>query len=69
MFQPLLKKALKEQGYIVEALGTMKDKLKGFEIGADDYLLKPFHFEELLARIRSLIRRRMIAPSFAITGF
>jgi two-component system copper resistance phosphate regulon response regulator CusR len=50
---------------MLTALGTMQDKIKGFDIGADDYLLKPFHFEELLARIRSLIRRRLIAPSFA----
>ena len=46
---------------MLTALGTMQDKMKGFDIGADDYLLKPFHFEELVARIRSLIRRRMIA--------
>jgi two-component system, OmpR family, copper resistance phosphate regulon response regulator CusR len=50
---------------MLTALGTMHDKLKGFEMGADDYLLKPFHFEELLARIRSLLRRRQIAPSYA----
>jgi len=51
---------------MLTALGTMQDKIKGFDIGADDYLLKPFHFEELLARIKSLVRRRMIAPSFAM---
>ena len=50
---------------MLTALGTMQDKIKGFDTGADDYLLKPFHFEELLARIKSLVRRRMIAPSFA----
>jgi DNA-binding response OmpR family regulator len=51
---------------MLTALGTMQDKIKGFDLGADDYLLKPFHFEELIARIRSLIRRRMIAPSLAV---
>ena len=51
---------------MLTALGTMQDKLEGFNKGADDYLLKPFHFEELLARIRSLMRRRLTAPSFAI---
>lgn len=51
---------------MLTALGTMQDKIKGFDMGADDYLLKPFHFEELLARIKSLVRRRMIAPTLAV---
>lgn len=42
---------------ILTAIGTTSSKLKGFEIGADDYLLKPFEFEELLARIKSLLKR------------
>ncbi|MGI8890316.1 MAG: heavy metal response regulator transcription factor [Chthoniobacterales bacterium] len=33
------------------------DRVKGFDLGADDYLIKPFHFSELLARVRSLLRR------------
>ena len=36
-----------------------QDKVAGFESGADDYLLKPFHFEELLARIHALLRRKL----------
>ncbi|TAL46701.1 MAG: response regulator transcription factor [Chitinophagaceae bacterium] len=39
------------------ALGSMEDKLEGFESGADDYLVKPFEFKELLARIKTLLRR------------
>ena len=39
------------------ARDTIKDKLKGFETGFDDYLTKPFEFAELVARIESLIRR------------
>ena len=42
---------------MLTALGTVEDKLEGFEAGADDYLVKPFAFKELIARIRSLLRR------------
>jgi two-component system copper resistance phosphate regulon response regulator CusR len=45
---------------MLTALGTLKDKVQGFENGADDYLTKPLHFEELLARINALTRRRTI---------
>lgn len=40
------------------AKDTVDDKVKGLELGADDYLIKPFAFSELLARIRSLLRRK-----------
>lgn len=42
---------------MLTALGTVDDKIEGFEAGADDYLVKPFAFKELLARIKSLLRR------------
>ncbi len=42
---------------MLTALGTTEDKLSGFDSGTDDYLLKPFEFRELLARIRSLLKR------------
>jgi len=42
---------------MLTAKDTTKDKVKGLDIGADDYLSKPFDIEELLARIRALIRR------------
>ncbi len=41
----------------VTALGALNDKIAGLDCGADDYLVKPFDFEELLARIRSILRR------------
>ncbi|EOS23092.1 hypothetical protein C806_03195 [Lachnospiraceae bacterium 3-1] len=39
------------------ALGALNDKITGLDCGADDYLVKPFDFEELLARIRCILRR------------
>lgn len=48
---------------ILTALGTTRDKVYGFDIGADDYLVKPFEFEELLARIKAIIKRAQVIPS------
>jgi two-component system, OmpR family, copper resistance phosphate regulon response regulator CusR len=42
---------------MLTALGSTHDKLSGFDTGADDYLVKPFEFSELLARIKSLLKR------------
>lgn len=42
---------------MLTALGTMEEKLMGFNSGADDYLLKPFEFRELIARIKALLKR------------
>ena len=41
------------------AMGSVEDKVKGLNLGADDYLVKPFSFAELLARIKSLLRRNV----------
>lgn len=43
---------------IISAKDALDDKIAGLELGADDYLAKPFHIPELLARIRSVLRRR-----------
>ena len=40
---------------LITALGALEDKIEGLDLGADDYLVKPFAFEELMARILSLI--------------
>lgn len=42
---------------VVSALGEPEDKVKALDYGADDYLSKPFHFKELIARINALTRR------------
>ncbi len=42
---------------ILTAKDTVQDRVTGLELGADDYLVKPFAFEELLARVRALLRR------------
>jgi len=47
---------------ILSARSTLDDRVKGLEQGADDYLVKPFAFVELLARVRALLRRGQPAP-------
>ncbi|TWR30296.1 response regulator transcription factor [Mucilaginibacter pallidiroseus] len=46
---------------MLSALGTIDDKVNGLQSGSDDYLVKPFHFNELLARIEALLRRKKLA--------
>jgi DNA-binding response OmpR family regulator len=55
-------RALRERGVatpvlVLTARDSVGDKVTGFDLGADDYLTKPFAFEELLARVRALLRR------------
>ena len=42
---------------ILSGLGSIEDKVKGFGVGADDYMTKPFHRDELVARIHAIVRR------------
>jgi DNA-binding response OmpR family regulator len=48
------------------ALGDVKDKVEGFELGIDDYITKPFNFSEVLARIRAVLRNRELFAQIAV---
>lgn len=55
----ILKQQNKQEGVIIiSAKNSIEDKVQGLQIGADDYLAKPFHLSELAARVYSVIRRR-----------
>ena len=52
---------------IITARGEVEDRIKGLNLGADDYLAKPFDLDELIARLRALIRRSRGKPSPLLT--
>lgn len=59
--------ALRESGNVTPVLcltarDAVSERIKGLELGADDYLVKPYSFAELLARLRSVARRRAVSP-------
>jgi len=54
---------------MLTALDDVEDKIRGLDSGADDYLAKPFHIGELLARIRSLVRRKSEVRTTVIERF
>jgi len=57
LIENLRREKLKTPVIILSAKGDVDDRVKGLQIGADDYLTKPFAFSELLARLQALIRR------------
>jgi two-component system OmpR family response regulator len=54
----------------VTAADALEERLRGFEVGADDYLVKPFAISELLARVRAVLRRagRLTSPTYDVCG-
>ena len=62
---------LRQKGNIVPVLiltakDSLANRVKGLDIGADNYLVRPFEFEELLARIRALLRRKKRESDYVI---
>jgi DNA-binding response OmpR family regulator len=57
LLQRWRKEGLTTHILVLTARGSMEDKVKGLDLGADDYMTKPFELEELMARLRALIRR------------
>ncbi|MBL8937975.1 MAG: response regulator transcription factor [Archangium sp.] len=58
VMEELRKRESKTPVIVLSARGQERDKVTGLDLGADDYLVKPFSLQELLARIRSVLRRR-----------
>jgi DNA-binding response OmpR family regulator len=58
----LRRRGLKTPVLLLTAKDAIEDRVRGFDIGADDYLVKPFAFPELLARVRSLLKRGKPEP-------
>jgi DNA-binding response OmpR family regulator len=66
-----LLKDLRDQGFkkpilILTARDTVDDRVRGLDSGADDYLIKPFAFAELVARLRALLRREASGPELVL---
>ena len=67
MLKELRAKQITTPVLMITAKGSVEDKVKGLDTGADDYLVKPFAIAELLARVRSLLRRGGPEKSTALT--
>ena len=67
MLKELRAKQITTPVLVITAKGSVEDKVKGLDTGADDYLVKPFAIAELLARVRSLLRRGGTEKSTSLT--
>ena len=66
VLQRLRAEGKKTHVLVLTAKDAVEDRVKGLEMGADDYLVKPFAFEELLARIHALVRRKYASKAPAV---
>lgn len=60
LLEQLKRTGKSENVIIISAKDSLDDKLKGLELGADDYLTKPFHISELTARVKAVLRRKQL---------
>jgi DNA-binding response OmpR family regulator len=67
LLEDLKKNNIEDGVIIVSARNSLDDKLEGLNLGADDYLAKPFHMSELNARVKAVLRRRQFKGSNKIT--
>src|SRR5215510_15011247 len=67
MLREVRKRGVQTPVLLLTARDTLADKVAGLDQGADDYLTKPFAFEELLARVRALLRRRAPTQPLILT--
>lgn len=58
ILEEMKKSSIKGNIIIISAKNSLEDKITGLDLGADDYLTKPFHLAELLARVKAVIRRK-----------
>lgn len=63
VLQELKRQGISDGVIIVSAKNSLDDKLQGLNLGADDYLPKPFHMAELNARVKAVVRRRKLSGS------
>jgi DNA-binding response OmpR family regulator len=63
ILQALRQRGLKTPVLVLTARDSLQDRVTGLDAGADDYLIKPFAFAELLARVRALVRRGRVAET------
>ena len=67
ILQALRQRGMKTPVLVVTARDSLNDRVAGLDAGADDYLIKPFAFAELLARIRALVRRGRVTETPRLT--
>lgn len=67
ILEELKKNNIKSNVIIISAKDSIDDKVKGLDLGADDYLAKPFHFTELHARIKAVLRRKKLDGANVLT--